>query len=615
MAFKGWRRGNQATKPSNRRSLGIIGNFYELGIVKSISKSVEKKLLMAGLSIDPRIFAAQIFFYLSISSAFSALLAFFGIYIIVKLYLVYRLAKFAVLGLMLLMFAVIIPPVTYLLLNVNISQTIENRRIGLDAESAAFSAVFTIFLKSGLSPRILFERLSKTTAFNYINQLTLYVSKRIDFLGESVEDALLRAIKVSPSRILNDFLLSYVSAVRSGAPVLDTVSAKAKDILRQLELAADIAADKLSGVGETYVIWLASGYITFFLILLLEALFPGIVGGSIPLNVFGAILVLILPLVDGVFILMVEQSQMRFPERKVSSYRVFYISLGVGLITMFVLLGLTKELIPFLTLSGNTNDVTAVSLIMMIAFLIASVPPAIITSRELKKGTGYDPYVVSLLRAISEGIRAGLSPETIIENIKNSPEMGKLSNILKKISGYVSLGYPLRDAFIKGVEEILDFTSRISLVSIADMVDIGSLTPETIESLAEQVETQIKIKRQYESKVKILLYTPYIGVIISIIAVNFLSAAILGLITSNSFAFSSGALGEAKVLLPEAVFITTITSMINAFVAGLLVGKLGHGKVASGFIHSAIMVVITAILMIIIIHVHFTFGPSVAPSG
>ncbi|MEM3914897.1 MAG: flagellar assembly protein, partial [Metallosphaera sp.] len=193
MAFKGWRRGNQATKPSNRQSLGIIGNFYELGIVKSISKSVEKKLLMAGLSIDPRIFAAQIFFYLSISSAFSALLAFFGIYIIVKLYLVYRLAKFAVLGLMLLMFAVIIPPVTYLLLNVNISQTIENRRIGLDAESAAFSAVFTIFLKSGLSPRILFERLSKTTAFNYINQLTLYVSKRIDFLGESVEDALLRA--------------------------------------------------------------------------------------------------------------------------------------------------------------------------------------------------------------------------------------------------------------------------------------------------------------------------------------------------------------------------------------------------------------------------------------
>ncbi|MEM3324262.1 MAG: hypothetical protein QW494_07540, partial [Metallosphaera sp.] len=61
MAFKGWRRGNQGTKPSNRRSLGIIGNFYELGIVKSISKSVEKKLLMAGLSIDPRIFAAQIF--------------------------------------------------------------------------------------------------------------------------------------------------------------------------------------------------------------------------------------------------------------------------------------------------------------------------------------------------------------------------------------------------------------------------------------------------------------------------------------------------------------------------------------------------------------------------
>ncbi|MEM0176729.1 type II secretion system F family protein [Metallosphaera sp.] len=614
MALKGLRR-NAGNKKEAKPSIGIMGNFYELGIVKSIAKSIEKKLLLAGLSTDPQLFAAQMFFYLMVSSVFSAILAFLGVYVLVKLYLVFRVAKFAVAGLMFIIFAAIIPPVTYLLLNVNISQNIENRRIGIDAETAAFSAVFTIFLRSGLSPRILFDRISRTIAFNYINQVLLYVSKRINFLGENVEDALLHAIRISPSKILNDFFVSYVAAVRSGAPVLDAVSAKAKDILKQLELGAALAADRLSGVGETYVIWLASGYITFFLILLLQALFPSIVGSSIPLNAFGAILILILPLVDGVFILMAEQSQLRFPERKISSYKTFYISLGVGLVVMFVLLGVTKQLIPFVTLTGNISNVTPVTIIMLIGFLIAAIPPAIVTSRELKKGTGYDPYVVNLLRAISEGIRAGLSPETIIKNIKESQEMGKLSYILKRIYAYISLGYPLRDAFLKGAEEIVDFTSRISLVSMADMIDIGSLTPESIESLAEQVETQIKIKREYESKVKILLYTPYIGVIISIIAVNLLSAAILGLITGNAYAFSSGALGEARVLLPQAVYITAIASMINAFFAGLLVGKLGKGKVATGFIHAAIMVAITAILMIIIVHVHFTFGPTVPPSG
>ncbi|WP_252896916.1 type II secretion system F family protein [Metallosphaera hakonensis] len=565
MAFKGLRRGNKGGPKSSGSSIGIMGNFYELGIVKSMAKSIERKLLLAGLSTDPQLFAAQIFFYLMVSSVFSVVLIFLGFYVLVKFYLLFRLAKFAVLSLILIMFGVIIPPVTYLLLNVNISQGIENRRIGIDAETAAFSAVFTIFLKSGLSPRLLFDRISKTIAFNYINQVILYVSKRINFLGENVEDALLHAVKISPSRILNDFFVSYVSAVRSGAPVLDAVSAKAKDILKQLELSAALAADKLSGVGETYVIWLASGYITFFLILLLQALFPSIVGSSIPLNAFGAILVLILPLVDGVFILLAEQSQLRFPEKKISSYKVFYISLGVGIVLMLVLLGITRQLIPFLTLTGNISNVTPVVIIMTIALLVASIPPAITTSRELKKGTGYDPYVVNLLRAISEGIRAGLSPEAIIKNIKDSQEMGKLSYILKRINAYISLGYPLRDAFLKGAEEILDFTSRISLVSMADMIDIGSLTPDSIESLAEQVETQIKIKREYESKVKILLYTPYIGVIISIIAVNLLSAAILGLITGNAYAFSTGALGAAKVLLPQAVYITAIASMLNAF--------------------------------------------------
>ncbi|BCS92809.1 hypothetical protein [Metallosphaera javensis (ex Sakai et al. 2022)] len=190
MAFKGLRR-NGGNKKEFKSSLGIMGNFYELGIVKSISRSIEKKLLLAGLSTDPQLFAAQMFFYLMVSSVFSAILAFLGVYILVKFYLVFRLAKFAVAGLMFIIFAVIIPPVTYLLLNVNISQSIENRRIGIDAETAAFSAVFTIFLRSGLSPRILFDRISRTIAFNYINQVLLYVSKRINFLGENVEDALL----------------------------------------------------------------------------------------------------------------------------------------------------------------------------------------------------------------------------------------------------------------------------------------------------------------------------------------------------------------------------------------------------------------------------------------
>jgi len=593
---------------------GLLASFYGLGIVQSMAKSVERKLLLAGMNVDPRIFAAQTFFYLLLSTAFSGILAFFGIYVLVKLYLVFRLAKFVVLGLMLLVFAIIIPPVTYLLLIVNISQSIENRRVGIDAETAAFSAVFTIFLKSGLSPRILFERISKTAAFNYVVQMTLYVSKRINYLGESVEDALLNAIKISPSKMFNDFLVSYVTAVRTGAPVVETVEAKSRDILRQLELAASIAADKLSGVGETYVIWLASGYITFFLILLLQALFPGL-SGSIPVPAFGALLILILPLVDGVFILLAEQSQLRFPEKKLSSYKIFYISVGAGIVVMIILLGLTRELRTFFTLSGGLSDVTPVTIAMTIGLLIASLPPAIITSRELKKGTGYDPYVVNLLRAISEGIRAGLSPEAIIRNVKDSREMGKLSTVLKRIYAYISLGYPLKDAFMKGAEEIMDFSSRISIISLADMIEIGSLTPDSIESLADQISNQIKIKREYESKVKILLYTPYIGVIISIIAVNLLSAAILGLITGNAYAFSTGVLGQARVLLPEAVFITSIASIINAFFAGLLVGKLGRGKVASGFFHAGVMTIMTAILILIIVHVHFTFGPAVPPTG
>ncbi|MCY0882284.1 MAG: flagellar assembly protein, partial [Acidianus infernus] len=161
---------------------------------------------------------------------------------------------------------------------------------------------------------------------------------------------------------------------------------------------------------------------------------------------------------------------------------------------------------------------------------------------------------------------------------------------------------------------IMDFTSKISLVSLADMMEIGSMTPETIESIARQIESQIKIKRDYESKVKILLVTPYMGVILSLIASVLLGSAILSLLLGQKISYAVGPLIEASVLLPRAIYITEISSIFNSFMAGLLVGKLGSGKIATGLIHSAILVIITAVMLLVLLHVHFDFYKPSTPT-
>lgn len=54
--------------------------------------------------------------------------------------------------------------------------------------------------------------------------------------------------------------------------------------------------------------------------------------------------------------------------------------------------------------------------------------------------------------------------------------------------------------------------------------------------------------------------------------------------------------------------------MFNAFFAGFLVGKISNGRVASGFIHSATLVAITAVILLVFAHVHISFVNTQTPT-
>jgi flagellar protein FlaJ len=145
---------NKITKNQNYSSIDLM--FYKSSLAKSLSKSLERKLLQAGMSDDPQILASRLLFFLITSMIVMFALIIIGIFAFRDFVLTHN-PKFAVFGIMSFIFGVIIPVITYLIFEMNISQKIEARRIGIEAETPAFSALFLVFLRSGLSPRILFE--------------------------------------------------------------------------------------------------------------------------------------------------------------------------------------------------------------------------------------------------------------------------------------------------------------------------------------------------------------------------------------------------------------------------------------------------------------------------
>jgi flagellar protein FlaJ len=617
---------NKVTKNQNYSSIDLM--FYRSSLAKSLSKSLERKLLQAGMPDDPQILASRLLFFLIVSMIAMFALIIIGIFAFRDFVLTHN-PKFAVFGIMSFIFGVIIPVITYLIFQMNISQKIEARRIGIEAETPAFSALFLVFLRSGLSPKILFENLSKTEAFNYINAVSEYIVKRMRYLGEGVEKAVESSITVVPSELYGELMSTYITAIVTGAPVYETMSSKVKDILKRIELLASVAADRLSGVGEGYVTWLASGFITIYLILILESVFTLL--KVLPLPIIGVLVVVFIPIVNVLFIWMVDSLQFKFPEKQLRADKIFLMLFPVGFILGIVLMMILEPLmarifnypvvspeyllIELFTLSGTTFAVPATVVGLSLGFIIALVPAAVMAERELREGTGYDIYVVRLLRAIGEGVRAGLTPETIIKNLKDSSEMGKLQVVLKRLYAYIRLGVPLKDAFRKASETIIDFPTRVAFNALADMIEIGSLTPESVEILADQLDSQIRVRNEYYAKIKVLLYMPYVGSILALVTSVILSSAILSLITTGKFAFTYGPLASATVLVPKAIYMTALSSVFNAVLAGLLVGKLARGRVASGYKHAIILTVITMFLLLMVLLVRFSFvSSSTAPT-
>jgi len=611
------------------RKRGKKSNLYKsisnFRFVNSMAKSLEKKLRYASIPENPKKVATRFFLYRIISLIITVILIGVG-FLFFEKYEITKLPIFIVVGIMLFMFGAITPVMIYLVLNIDISQRIDKRRIGIEAETPAFAALFLVFLKSGISPRLLFKNLMKTSSFMYINTVAKYIIKRVTFLGESVEKAVEEAIKTIPSDLFNDLLMTYVTAIETGAPVFETMEAKVKDIMKQLEVKASVVVSNLSGLAEGYITWLSSGFITLLLMLILEAVFPLFQG--LPITVWGAMAVILLPTVNIFFVWATDQMQLKFPERPLKADKLFLMLFPVGFGLGIVFMILIEEIIPRLTgqipvqpkylvlglftLTGNTSYIPATLIGLTMGFLITTIIPYIYAKRELMTGTGYDKYVAQFLRAVAEGVRSGLSVEKVLETLKDSKELGKFRTILERVNKLIRFGFPLKDAFRDASNIINEFSTRIAFSSLADMIEIGSLTPETIEILADQIEAQVRIRREYLAKIKSLLYILYIGSILVLVTSVILSSVIFSLL--HNLNGSNAFLLTAQVLVPQVIYIISVSSIFNAITTGLLIGKLATGRVANGYIHVTLLLVFTTALILISLAIRFSIGPSISPT-
>ncbi len=129
---------------------------------------------------------------------------------------------------------------------------------------------------------------------------------------------------------------------------------------------------------------------------------------------------------------------------------------------------------------------------------------------------------------------------------------------------------------------------------LLEVVDIGGGSPRMFIGLADFTEKSAQLEKERRSLIKPYLIIPYIGAIMVVITtammVYFISAPDLraGNINISSYLTSPAVIAQATNILLTASF-------FQAWVMGLVAGKMGEDSVADGFKHSTLLIIISLI--------------------
>jgi flagellar protein FlaJ len=226
---------------------------------------------------------------------------------------------------------------------------------------------------------------------------------------------------------------------------------------------------------------------------------------------------------------------------------------------------------------------------LSLALIIGTLPAAIAHNYFAKRGKGVEHDIAHFLRDLTEARKTGASPEKCIDNLAGR-SYGAFTHHLTVAGRQIKWGLPFKVIYDTFRSKIKSWMGLINIYILVDAIEVGGGTPETLETLTGFSEKLSSLEKEKQATLRPLVIMPYIGIGIllfsTIIFMGFMRT-ILGSFGSQSMPFAD----FATLILPPLV--------LQAYLAGLVTGKIGTGVASSGFKHSVILVIIAIVLMVV----------------
>ncbi len=475
-----------------------------------------------------------------------------------------------------------------------------SREKAVDSELPYFAAYMTTMAFAGTSPEHIFEKISKLKVFKAIREEALRILRDVKVFGQDPLAAIERNAYYHPSRLYRDLLLGYTTTVKTGGDVLHYLVVKTIDIFHQFGENLKGLAERVGMIIEAYIAVAVIGTLSFYIFFVVSGILPAAGGFS-----FGGITgiamysFLMMPLLTVMMLLVIDASQPKTPLYYREPYAWLVISIALGVSVLVAGLIATGSYRALFGTPENLLQVITLTVVFVIALLIVSLIPAAVYMRIMRRLRRLHHSLAAFLRDLAEVRKTGLSPEKTIIMLSER-EYGALTPIVKRIAGALALGLPVEKAVREAVKGIKDWFLLVNLRTLVDAIDVGGGTPQILDTMARYVAELAAMVDELKRRLRSYAFIPYFGSILITVSSLMTIVALVQAVTASGLQTTAAVGGGLAVssLSPQTVLklisVTLVGSVFNAWLMGLMVGKVRDMSVAAGFIHAALLSVITA---------------------
>lgn len=467
-----------------------------------------------------------------------------------------------------------------------LSRFVEEDKSEINRELPFAALLFTILAASEVT---LYESWKKLCSIDHLPKFqkeAKEVVRQVEVLGYDPLTVMQKRAEKTKSKNYREFLLGYVSAVRSGGNIVSYLKSKLRSIFEVQSADAIRSIERLGTLVEAYAVMLIvtlCSYILFIVFSTTSIMEPMKAAGTpgISTSVVALLIFLVTPLISVVFMIVahIERKSNLVGLRR--PYQIAAISLVA--VCCFIALIFLAPPLQYLT------SPQVFPLVITICLLTVSTPSAVIYIEAARINSAAESAMPNFLRDVTEARKTGLSPEKSIVHAAKRSGYGKFSEVLRLIRSQIEWGVPLRKIFTSIKRKIQTWPVLVNFLILVETIKMGGGSTVALEILTEYSEKQKDVETNKKSLLRPYVILAFIWSVLIALTTTMVALTVYTLTQISLPGSTPMPLGAMQ----EQMNLFSVGILLQCWLSGFFVGKVNEGTFAAGFKYS-VMLVLTA---------------------